>query len=93
MNIERDLELYSEHNNYYNENRKRFLPEKFLDYKLFMNEDKSKKNISRENLSLNKDILQKYLKIINLGKSDNSEDKQQNKDIKIELKTEEEKKR
>jgi hypothetical protein len=91
MNIERDLELYSEHNNYYNENRKRFLPEKFLDYKLFMNEDKSKKNISRENLSLNKDILQKYLKIINLGKSDNSEDKQQNKDIKIELKTEEEK--
>jgi hypothetical protein len=51
LNIERDLEIYSETNNYYNENKKRFLFEKFLDYKLFMNDDKNKKN-SRENLNI-----------------------------------------
>ena len=89
LNIERDLEIYSETNNYYNENKKRFLFEKFLDYKLFMNDDKNKKN-SRENLNMNKDLINKYKKIINLGKAENTEDRLPEKNI-IELKTEEEK--
>ena len=67
LNIERDLEIYSEMNNYYNENKKRFLSEKFLDYKLFMNNDKNKSNNARENLNMNKDLIKKYITIINLG--------------------------
>ena len=87
INIERDLVLFSEHNNYYNENKKRFLPEIFLDYKMFMIDNKNKKNNSKENMNINKDIIQKYKKIFNLGKN---EDKPENKEI-IELKTEQEK--
>ena len=87
INIERDLVLFSEHNNYYNENKKRFLPEIFLDYKMFMIDNKNKKNNSKENMNINKDIIQKYKKIFNLGKN---EDKPGNKEI-IELKTEQEK--
>ena len=87
INIERDLVLFSEHNNYYNENKKRFLPEIFLDYKMFMIDNKNKKNNSKENMNINKDIIQKYKKIFNLGKN---EDKPGNKEI-IELKTEHEK--
>ena len=87
INIERDLVLFSEHNNYYNENKKRFLPEIFLDYKMFMIDNKNKKNNSKENMNINKDIIQKYKKIFNLGKN---EDKPENKEI-IELKTEKEK--
>ena len=90
LNIERDLEIYSEMNNYYNENKKRFLSEKFLDYKLFMNNDKNKSNNARENLNMNKDLIKKYITIINLGKAEN-EDKSTDKNI-IQLKTEEEKK-
>ena len=90
LNIERDLEIYSEMNNYYNENKKRFLSEKFLDYKLFMNNDKNKSNNARENLNMNKDLIKKYITIINFGKAEN-EDKSTDKNI-IQLKTEEEKK-
>ena len=89
LNIERDLTLFSEKNNYYNENKKRFLTEKFLDYKLFINDEKNKKNNSKENINLNKDILNKYKKIINLGKA-KGEDKLQNEEI-IEFKNDEEK--
>ena len=89
LNIERDLTIFSEKNNYYNENKKRFLTEKFLDYKLFMNDEKNKKINSKENINLNKDILNKYKKIINLGKA-KAEDKLQNEEI-IEFKNDEEK--
>ena len=89
LNIERDLALFSEKNNYYNENKKRFLTEKFLDYKLFINDEKNKKMNSKENINLNKDILNKYKKIINLGKA-KGEDKLQNEEI-IEFKNDEEK--
>ena len=89
LNIERDLALFSEKNNYYNENKKRFLTEKFLDYKLFINDEKNKKNNSKENINLNKDILNKYKKIINLGKA-KGEDKSLNEEI-IEFKNDEEK--
>ena len=90
LNIERDLEIYSEANNYYNESNKRFLSEKFFDYKLFMDKDKNKQNNSRESFNMNKDLIQRYIKIINLGKAQ-KEDKLSDKNI-IELKTEEEKK-
>ena len=89
LNIERDLALFSEHNNYYNENKKRFFSEIFLDYKMFMIDDKNKRNNSRENLNMNKDVIKRYKKIINLGKAKN-EDRSLNQEI-IELKTEEEK--
>ena len=89
LNIERDLALFSEKNNYYNENKKRFLTEKFLDYKLFINDEKNKKMNSKENINLKKDILNKYKKIINLGKA-KGEDKTQNEEI-IEFKNDEEK--
>ena len=85
MNIERDSALFSEKNNYYNENKKRFLNEKFLDYKVFMNDDKNKKNLSKENLNISKD-LSKYKKILNLGKYQDDEGKEI-----IELKNDEEK--
>ena len=88
INIERDLTLFSEHNNYYNENKKRFLQEIFLDYKLFMIDNKNKNNNSRESMNINKDFIQKYKKILNLGIK--NEDIYENKEI-IELKTEEEK--
>ena len=88
LNIERDLNIFSEHNNYYNDNKKRFLNEKFLDYKLFMIDDKNKKNNSKEKMNINKEILNKHKKIINLGKAQGEDN--QNKEI-IELKTEEEK--
>ena len=90
LNIERDVEIYSEANNYYNESNKRFLSEKFFDYKLFMDKDKNKQNNSRESFNMNKDLIQRYIKIINLGKAQ-KEDKLSDKNI-IELKTEEEKK-
>ena len=89
LNIERDLNIFSEQNNYYNENKKRFFLERFLDYKLFMIDDKNKKNNSKERMNINKDIMKKYKDIINLGKT-KGEDKSQNKEL-IELKTEEEK--
>ena len=89
LNIERDLNIFSEQNNYYNENKKRFFLERFLDYKLFMIDDKNKKNNSKERMNINKDIMKKYKDIINLGKT-KGEDKPQNKEL-IELKTEEEK--
>ena len=89
LNIERDLALFSEQNNFYNENKKRFLSEIFLDYKQFMIDDKNKRNNSRENLNMNIDVIKRYKKIINLGKVQ-GEDKLQNKEI-IELKTDEEK--
>ena len=85
MNIERDSALFSEKNNYYNKNKKRFLNEKFLDYKVFMNDDKNKKNLSKENLNISKD-LSKYKKILNLGKYQDDEGKEI-----IELKNDEEK--
>ena len=89
LNIERDLNIFSEQNNYYNENKKRFFLERFLDYKLFMIDDKNKKNNSKERMNINKDIMKKYKDIINLGKT-KDEDRSQNKEL-IELKTEEEK--
>ena len=89
LNIERDLNIFSEQNNYYNENKKRFFLERFLDYKLFMIDDKNKKNNSKERMNINKDIMKKYKDIINLGKT-KGEDISQNKEL-IELKTEEEK--
>ena len=89
LNIERDLNIFSEQNNYYNENKKRFFLERFLDYKLFMIDDKNKKNNSKERMNINKDIMKKYKDIINLGKT-KGEDRSQNEEL-IELKTEEEK--
>ena len=89
LNIERDLAIFSEKNNYYNENKKRFLTEKFLDYKLFMSNENNKNFNSKENINLNKDILNKYKKIINLGKA-KGEDKSQNEET-IEFKNDEEK--
>lgn len=59
LNIERDLNIFSEQNNYYNENKKRFFLERFLDYKLFMIDDKNKKNNSKERMNINKEIMKK----------------------------------
>ena len=39
INVERDLNIFSEQNNYMNENKKRFLMEKFLDYKNLRNDE------------------------------------------------------
>ena len=89
LNIERDLNIFSEQNNYYNENKKRFFLERFLDYKLFMIDDKNKKNNSKERMNINKDIMKKYKDIIKIRKT-KDEDRSQNKEL-IELKTEEEK--
>ena len=89
LDIERDLALFSEKNNYYNENKKRFLSEIFLDYKMFMIDDKNKRNNSRKNLNMNKEVFKKYKKIINLGKA-KAEDFPQNRE-QIALNSEEEK--
>ena len=71
INVERDIGIFSEQNNYMNENHKRFMLEKFLDYKLLKNngtnDDKNKSNNSLENLNIIKDI-NKVSKILNLGK-------------------------
>jgi len=89
LDIERDLALFSEKNNYYNENKKRFLSEIFLDYKMFIIDDKNKRNNSRKNLNMNKEVFKKYKKIINLGKA-KAEDFPQNRE-QIALNSEEEK--
>ena len=86
INVERDLKIYSEHNNYLNENKRRFLLEKFLDYKSLKNNELNDSNEGGNNVSYNKvkssKDFTKYLKIINLGKKDQ---------IQIEFKNEKEK--
>ena len=80
MNIERDMAYYSEQNNYLNENKKRFLFEKFLDYELFknsgiLNDDDNLNNISldeynkKRSLTMKKDM-RKFMKIIGLDGKD-----------------------
>ena len=85
ISVDRDIQIFSEQNNYMNENKKRFLLEKFLDYKLLrnsgLNDDKNDSN----NLTLKKlqniNDTNKFMKILNLGKI---------KEEKIEFKNEEE---
>jgi hypothetical protein len=85
ISVDRDIQIFSEQNNYMNENKKRFLLEKFLDYKLLrntgLNDDKNASN----NLALKKlqniNDTNKFMKILNLGKINEE---------KIEFKNEEE---
>ena len=84
VNVDRDIEIFLEQNNYMNENKKRFLLEKFLDYKVLKStgvNDNNNSNLSSKNIPIIKDnnIL---MKILNLGK---------NNEEKIELKNEEQK--
>ena len=72
INIERDMTIFSEQNNYMYENKKRFMLEKFLDYKLLrnngINDDKNSLNNKLfENIKITKDM-NKISKILNLGK-------------------------
>ena len=76
INVERDLNIFSEQNNYMNENKKRFLMEKFLDYKNLRNDENGLNTTLTESLKSVKDM-NKSLKIINLGKKE---------EIKIEFK-------
>ena len=74
-NVERDLKIYSEHNNFLNENKRRFLLEKFLDYKTIRNSGlndykNGEKKFSYKKAKSTKDMT-KYLKTINLGKKRN----------------------
>ena len=84
INVERDLKIYSEHNNFLNENKRRFLLEKFLDYKTLRNsgldDDKNGDNsFSYSKAKSTKDVT-KYLKIINLGKKNEIEINFKNED-------------
>ena len=84
INVERDLKIYSEHNNFLNENKRRFLLEKFLDYKTLrnsgLNDDKNgENNFSYNKAKSTKDVT-KYLKIINLGKKNEIEINFKNED-------------
>ena len=78
-NIDKDINIFVEQNNYLGENKKRFLYEKFLDYKILRNNalDYAKNNNNLQNIDKNK-----FMKILNLGK---------NIEEKIELKTQEQK--
>ena len=72
INVERDMTIFSEQNNYMYENKKRFMLEKFLDYKLLrnngINDDKNSLNNKLfENIKITKDM-NKISKILNLGK-------------------------
>ena len=72
INIERDLKIYDEYNNFLNENKRRFLLEKFLDYRTLRNsgliDDKNGENKISYNKTKSSIDVSKYLKIINLGK-------------------------
>ena len=69
IDVERDIKIFSEKNNYMNENKRRFLLEKFLDYKILRNNalkaDKNKLNNKFSTANLD---IKKFLKILNLGK-------------------------
>ena len=83
IDVERDIKIFSEKNNYMNENKRRFLLEKFLDYKILRNNalkaDKNKLNNKFSTANLD---IKKFLKILNLGKKNEE---------KIEFKTQEQK--
>ena len=77
VNIDKDINDFVKKNNYIGDNKKRFLLEKFLDYKNLryspLNDDK---NIINNKSYKQLDIRdkKKFLKILNLGKIDENED-------------------
>ena len=88
VNVDKDINAFVEQNNYLGDNKKRFALEKFLDYKILrnnaLNEEKNKiSNKSSKQLDIND--RKKFLKILNLGKVDEDEGKEN-----IGAKTEEE---
>jgi hypothetical protein len=79
VNIDKDINAFVEQNNYFGDNKKRFALEKFLDYKILrnnaLNEEKNKiSNKSSKQLDIND--RKRYLKILNLGKVDEDEGKE-----------------
>ena len=86
VKVENDSSKYSEKNNYLNENKRRFLLEKFLDYNTLRNSGLIEEFDSLDNASIHKTKsykdFNKLMKVVNLGNKN---------EIKIEFKNQEEK--
>lgn len=70
IDVEKDINIFSEKNNFKNENKRRFLREKFLNYKALINRRQNEKNNSLNKTLKNVRNLNNFLKIIDLSKKD-----------------------
>ena len=73
VKVNRDIIIYDEKFYFYNDNKKRFLLEQFLDFKKFKKNLSEKENIKEKKNNDEKDIKDDIInKVFNLGKNDDS---------------------
>jgi len=89
LHIDRDMAAYSQSNNFLNENKRRFLMEKFLDYEIFKNSgifddnyDINNINRKRRSKTVKKDM-KTLLKVLRLDKDEEEEIDFKNKEDKF----------